>query len=74
MTKENEIFGETDPWDHILKLTATLERLIVAHNKLHTDYQQLIKKQKILDARQEEMRRLLLQAGIIGGKKNLDNI
>lgn len=73
MENENEIFGEGDPWDHFLNMTATLERLIVAHNKLHVDHQNLVKRVKILDARLEEMRRILLQAGIIGGKNNLGN-
>lgn len=66
---ENELFENGDPWDHILHLTATVERLIVAHNNLISDFQKISKKQKITDAQLQEIRRLLIDEGY-----SLDNI
>ena len=57
---DNDMFEEGDPWDHILNVTATLEKLIVAHNNLTDDVLNMRKKQKILDARMQELRRLLV--------------
>lgn len=65
---ENDMFEDGDPWDHILNVTATLEKLIVAHNKLADDMQKIAKKQSVLDARMQELRRLVINEG-----RNLDH-
>lgn len=57
---DNDMFENGDPWDLILNVTATLERLIVAHNNLNDDVRKLVKKQAVLDARLQEIRRLII--------------
>ena len=54
------MFDNGDPWDHILNVTATLEKLIVAHNNLIEDVINMRKKQTLLDARMQELKRLLI--------------
>lgn len=58
--KDNDMFEDGDPWDLIVNVTATLERLILAHNNLNDDVRNLVKKQAVLDARLQEIRRLII--------------
>jgi len=57
---DNEIFEDGDPWDHIVNLTMTLEKLIVAHNDIADEYVKLRKKITRLSAQVEELRRLTI--------------
>jgi hypothetical protein len=58
--KDNDMFENGDPWDLIVNVTATLERLILAHNNLNDDVRKIVKKQAVLDARMQEIRRLII--------------
>lgn len=65
---KNNMFENGDPWDHMLNVTATLENLIVAHNNLTEDMRKVLKKQAILEARLQEIKRLTVN------EHSMDNI
>lgn len=59
----DEMFPDGDPWDILVNVTATLERLIIAHNDLADETQKLRKKVAILSARVEELKAIAINEG-----------
>jgi hypothetical protein len=57
------MFDNGDPWDLLVKITVNLEELIQAHNKLQGEYLHTRKKLAIVEARVDEMKRKLANAG-----------
>lgn len=57
MDDGERIFDNGTPWDYVVDLGHLVDRLVTAHNKLAEDHEKLIKRQKILEAKIQELRR-----------------
>lgn len=66
---ENKIFDNGDPWDLLLSITANLERLIKAHNALVEDVEKLKKKNSVLTARVDELKRIAIDGHSLDSAK-----
>ena len=54
------MFEDGDPWDYIVNMAATLEKLIVAHNDMADETIRLRKKISVLEARVQELKALTI--------------
>lgn len=57
MDDDERIFDNGTPWDYVVDLGNLVDKLVVAHNKLAEDHEKLIQRQKILEAKIQELRR-----------------
>ena len=60
----NDLFENGDPWDHILELTANLQKVIVSHNELAVEVIRQRDLNVIARAQIIEMKTILLNNGL----------
>lgn len=58
--QDHDMFEDGDPWDYIVNMAATLEKLILAHNDLAEESIKMRKKITILTARVEELKAIAI--------------
>lgn len=61
---EHDMFEDGDPWDHIVQMTITLEKLVLHHNEMVDKVLKLEKQCAIYRAQIKELKTVLITTGM----------